>query len=323
MLLAVTSADGAIGWGDCAPLPSSGEAAHKRAFEALAAAARDLAGASVDDWQERLAAIEPPESRWALETALMDLAARRRNTPLARLLGASGELAVTVNAALGPLDAACAARAAEALARGYRIAKLKLGIDGVDTELGRLRALVAETGGQLRLRLDANRAWAEADAWRFLTAAADLPIDGVEEPLAEPTPQRLAHLQAALPFAVAVDESLPALGIDAILDAAAVRRLVIKPARAGGIAATLALAGKAKQAGVEVVLTSVVDSAVGVAAAAHLAAALPAGNGELAHGLATGEWLAADVAQPLPVVGGRMALSAAPGLGLDPRPGAA
>lgn len=365
LLLAVSDADGITGWGDCAPLPSSGAAAQARVFAALTAAAHELPGTLIDDdpahgvaagaavthdlpgtrsdagrpqalgpfdtlqslprlaamalpgswpeaWPELL-----PESRWALETALMDLAARRRGLPLARFLGAAGALSVPVNAALGPLDVGCAARAVAALGQGYAVAKIKVGVDAVDAELGRLRALNAAIGGRLRLRLDANCAWADAEAWRFLTAAADLPIDGVEEPLAAPTTARLARLQAALPFALAVDESLALLGLDAILDAAAVRRLVIKPARAGGIAATLALAAQARAAGVEVVLTSVVDSVVGVAAAAHLAAAL-GGQGDLAHGLATGEWLAADLAPPLPIVGGRLALPDAPGLGFDP-----
>ncbi|MDK9724619.1 MAG: o-succinylbenzoate synthase [Sterolibacteriaceae bacterium MAG5] len=317
MLVALTDADGVTGWGDCAPLPSSGTAGHDAAFAALAAAAQDLSGMTAEAAAERLAAVPLPEPRWALETALADLAARRDGLPLARFLGGTGPLAVPVNAALGPLDAGCAGRAAAALARGFAIAKIKLGLADVDTELGRLRALAAEAGG-LRLRLDANRAWADADAWGFLTAVADLPIDGVEEPLMEPTLERLAQLQAQLPFVIAVDESLPDLGVDAVLAAPAVRRLVVKPARIGGIAATLALARKAQQAGVELVLTSVVDSVVGVAAAAHLAAALP-GVG-LAHGLATGEWLATDLGPPLPIDGGVMTLPAGAGLGFDPMP---
>lgn len=318
MLVAVTDADGLTGWGDCAPLPSSGTAGHDRAFAALAAVAQGLAGMSAEEAMERLPAVPLPEPRWAIEVALADLDARRRGLPLARSLGATGPLAVPVNAALGALDVGCRERAAEALARGYGIAKIKVGVLDVDTELERLRALVADTGSRLRLRLDANRAWSDGDAWRFLTAAADLPIDGVEEPLAAPTAERLARLQAALPFAVAVDESLPELGIDAILAAGAARRLVVKPARIGGIAATLALAHGAREAGVQLVLTSVVDSVVGVAAAAHLAAALPEAHAGLAHGLATGDWLATDLGPSLPIDRGVMILPAGPGLGFDP-----
>jgi len=317
MLVALT-ADGVTGWGDCAPLPSSGAAGHARAFAALAAAVDGIAGAPVAELSARFAAIALPEPRWALDTALLDLAARLAGISLACQLGAPRTASVAVNAALGPLDDACAARATAALASGYEVAKIKVGVSSVEAEIERLHRLNDEAGGRLRLRLDANRAWSEGDAWRFLEAVADLPIDGVEEPLAAPTPATLARLQAALPFALAVDESLAELGVDAVIAAGAARRLVIKPARVGGIAATLALAAAAERAGIELVLTSVVDSAVGVAAAAHLAAALPQAAAGLAHGLATGDWLAADVGPALPIAAGRLRLADAPGLGFEP-----
>lgn len=318
MLIGVI-ADGLTGWGDCAPLPSSEAAAQARVFAALNAAIAGAAGLSVDALRSRLAGIDPPEARWALETALLDLEARAQGRSLASLLGAPSMPSVAVNAALGALDPGCAARAAAALEHGYAIAKIKVGLVEVDVEIERLLRVHRETGGRLRLRLDANRAWGDADAWRFLSAASNLPIEAVEEPLAAPTLARLGRLQAALPFAIAIDESLPVLGLDDVLAARAVRRLVVKPARLGGLAATLELAAKARRAGVEVVLTSVVDSAVGVTAAAHLAAALPAAP-ELAHGLGTSEWLLADVGPAPPVVDGRMRLSEAPGLGFEPVP---
>ncbi|CAG0968492.1 partial D-Ala-D/L-Ala epimerase, partial [Rhodocyclaceae bacterium] len=117
MLVALTDADGHTGWGDCAPLPSSGTAGHDAAFAALTAAARNLSCMTTEAATERLAAVPLPEPRWALETALADLAARRDGLPLARFLGGAGPLAVAVNAALGALDAGCAGRAAAARAR--------------------------------------------------------------------------------------------------------------------------------------------------------------------------------------------------------------
>lgn len=316
MLVAVT-VDGLSGWGDCAPLPSSDEAAQARVFAALQAATANVEGMPVDALRSRLANIDAPEARWALETALLDLEARAQGRSLASLLGAPAAPGVAVNAALGALDAGCAARAAAALEQGYAIAKIKVGLVEVDVEIERLFRVQRETGGRLRLRLDANRAWSDADAWRFLTAVARLPIEGVEEPLAAPTLARLGRLQAALPFAIAIDESLPDFGIDAILAARAVRRLVVKPARLGGLVATLELAARARKAGMEVVLTSVVDSAVGVTATAHLAAALPSSAG-LAHGLGTSEWLAADVGPAPDIVDGVARLPDAPGLGFEP-----
>lgn len=306
-LLELTDDDGLTGWGDCAPLPSGGNA--EAVLAVLAEYARRPASA---DFREL-----PPEARWAVETAQADLAAQRAGMPLWRHLGGTtGRIAV--NAALGPLDDGAIARATEALEQGYVIGKIKLGIDTPDAELARLRALVGATQGRLKLRLDANRAWADVAASRFLHAITDLPIDCVEEPLAAPTLAALAAQQAGLPYALAVDESLPQFGSSTLIAPAnmgAVRRLVLKPARLGGIAATRAIAQAAQAAGIEVVLTSVVDSVIGVMAAAHLAAAF---SPTLAHGLGTSSWLAADVAAPPTIDAGRLQLPATPGLGIRP-----
>jgi o-succinylbenzoate synthase len=314
MLLALTGADGITGWGDCASLPSAGNAA--QILAALTALAQALPGVEHD---AALALdVSFPEVRWALETALFDLAARRRGVPLAVHLGAQNFTGnVKVNAALGALDGHTAQRAVAALAQGYASAKIKVGVGSIDDELVLLHEIHSATAGRLRLRLDANRAWGESEAQCFLNAIASLPIDAVEEPLAQPTLPQLHALQQALPYAIAVDESLPQFGSVALLAAGAVRRLVLKPARIGGIIASCELAAQAQAAGMEVVLTSVVDSAVGVAAAAHLAAAVAP---DLAHGLATLDWLAADVA-PAPLLrDGRLWLGAAPGLGFSPTP---
>ena len=314
MLLSLTGTDGITGWGDCAPLPSAGNAA--QIFAALTVLAQELPGR---DHAAALALdVSFPEVRWALETALFDLAARRRGVPLAVHLGARDFTDnVKVNAALGALATDTAQRAVAALAQGYAIAKVKVGVGSVDDELALLHEIHSATAGRMRLRLDANRAWDESEAQCFLNAITSLPIDAVEEPLAQPTLAQLRTLQQSLPYAIVVDESLPQFGSAALLAAGAVRRLVIKPARIGGIIAARALAAQAQAAGMEVVLTSVVDSAVGVAAAAHLAAAVAP---DLAHGLATLDWLAADVAAGPLLRDGSLWLGDVPGLGLSPTP---
>lgn len=101
--------------------------------------------------------------------------------------------------------------------------------------------------------------------------------------------------------------------------ARAVDLLVLKPMRLGGLRPALAIAAAAAAAGVGCIATTTFDSSIGTAAALHLAAALPdVGRAPFrggAHGLSTGEHLAADVvAAPLLARAGRLALP--PGLGL-------
>ncbi|WP_126444341.1 o-succinylbenzoate synthase [Sulfuricystis multivorans] len=299
-LLHLIDADGHEGWGDCAPLPSGGDP--QRVIDALAAWACRPAAAEFDAL--------PCEARWAIETAQADLAAQRQAKPLWRHLGGSCN-GIAVNAALGPLDAGLPDRYAQAAAQGFRIGKIKVGLASVEEEIARLFALPRT----LCLRLDANRSWDESEARRFLFAIRALPIDAVEEPLAQPSLETLAALQAALPYALALDESLPGFSLAALTESRAVRRLVVKPARLGGIRATRRIAQAARDAGIELVLTTVIDSAIGVAATAHLAAAL---SPDLAHGLGTSAWLADDLAAPPAIVGGVLQLPETAGLGFTP-----
>jgi o-succinylbenzoate synthase len=315
MLVAVNTCGGVTGWGDCAPLPSASESSRARVFDRLIAAAGYLAGREIDAILDELRCEPCAQVRWALETALLDAKARSQDIALSRMLAGHASKQVAVNAALGPLDEGCASRAEIALAEGFSVAKIKVGLGGLEREIELLRQVVWRTDGLLRLRLDANRAWTRPEAQRILGRIADLPIDGVEEPLAEPSVAALADLQAQLPFALAVDESLPLLGANVLFDQRPVGRLVVKPARIGGFAAVLQLAARAEAAGIEVIITSVIDSAVGVTAAAHLAAALPR---ESVHGLATLAWLTRDVARGPTIEAGIMVLPPGSGLGIAP-----
>lgn len=252
-------------------------------------------------------AVTRPAS-WAVECALLDLVSRSRGVPLCQWLDAGAAASIAVNA-VAEMDGVAAA-----IAAGYPVTKMKVGRSAPEEEAAMLHRLALPDG--LSLRLDANRAWTWSQASGFLDAVADLPIDSLEEPLRDPSLDSLARLQAGTSIALAIDESLPLFGAEEILARVPVRRLVLKAATGGGLRAGYRLAVRARAAGMTCVVTSALDSAVGVAASAHLAAA--AGSPGLAHGLSTAEWLAEDVAKPLPVERGRMTLASCLGLGVMP-----
>jgi len=163
-------------------------------------------------------------------------------------------------------------------------------------------------------RLDANGAWDEATAARFLAACARLPVEGVEEPLTRPGAAALARLQADLPFPLAVDESWHLVD-EGFLAAPPVRRLILKPPRHGGLLAALHFGQAATGAGLECIITSSLESACGLTAVAHLAAALAP---QATHGLATGDIFLRDTGDPPPIRSGRLYLPTTPGLGFRP-----
>ncbi|WP_295879861.1 o-succinylbenzoate synthase [uncultured Thiohalocapsa sp.] len=305
-------ADGASGFGDCAPLPAAGTETAAQAAQRLAHW-RARAGEGVAALLAALA-IEPsatPAADCAVETALLDLCARQRGLPLRRLLHAAAPDQLAVNAMLGAAGTLHTAAVEQALAAGFRVLKVKLGTAPPAEELARLEAAAALLPAGAALRLDANGAFDATSAAACIAEVAGLPIDCLEEPLATPDDAALAHLQATAPFSLALDESLAGRP-DLHPARLPVRRLVLKPAVVGGLRRTLRLATQAHAAGREVVLTSLVESAAGLWATAQLAAAT---GGPLAHGLATADWLAADLGAAPMIDAGSIMLPEAPGSG--------
>jgi len=282
-LFRLQTADGLTGWGDGAPLPDFGIS---------------------DD----------AATAFAEETAHLDLVAQKAGLPLnAWLSGEPPVTSIAVNANFGPIftvDHRMLDNAAEA---GFSIVKLKLGRQPVSDEIAGLQRLARDLPPGLQLRLDANRAWTYAEAQIFITACGGLPVEGLEEPLTQPDSVSLAKLQSTAAFPLAIDESID------LLDAhffrhPPVRRIVIKPARHGGLLASMELALRARASGLEVIVTSSLESACGLLACAHLAAAVA----PLAvHGLATADWFAADTGPAPLIANGRLPLPSRPGLGFQ------
>jgi len=156
-------------------------------------------------------------------------------------------------------------------------------------------------------------------ARRFIASIANLPVECLEEPLHQPSLTELDQLQRLAPFPLALDESLTQLCKQDILSQRPVARLVLKPMLLGGLQAALDLGRQAQQVGLESLVTTSVDSAIGSWAAVHLAAALDAGNHDISHGLATSSWLRRDLAPPPLIQHGRISLGVTAGLGVQPK----
>ncbi len=326
-LLCLQDDSGRRAYGDCAPLPGSGGENAPAAAQALRSLLPPLIGLTARAALERLGPdgdCPTPVARCAVETALLDLLAQGSRMPLAAYLSgtrlrhqtcSAPPPPVRINAACGSL---CNFRARDIRAAcnaGFAILKVKVGVLAIDDEVGLLQQIATVLPPGCRLRLDANRAWPDAAATRFLQACAKLPIEMLEEPLAAPDIDRLQALQDSTTIAIAVDESIRHLDGEALVGRRAVRRLVLKPPRHGGLLPTLALARHASNAGVECIITSSLDSACGITAAAHVAAALDNG---LAHGLATSAWLHEDTGSSPRIGRGLLLLDASPGLGFVP-----
>lgn len=188
---------------------------------------------------------------------------------------------------------------------GCRTAKVKVAERGQDeaADLARLEAVRDAIGPTGRIRIDANAGWDVDMALRLIPLydKASGGLEYVEQPC--PSVDELAAVRRTVNVPIAADESIRRSDDPMrVVAAGAADVVVLKVAPLGGVRACLRLA---EQVGLPVVVSSAVDTAVGIAAGLALAAALP----ELPYacGLATGSLLAADVVgNPQRPVGGEL-----------------
>jgi len=311
---------GTGGYGDCAPLPAIGTETLAESAQVLARWQQELPELDAETALERLndpKTFDTPAARAAMECALLDLLARRNRRSLnASIRGCDCRSSIKVNATLGGLSRDTASVLESAMGAGFQVCKLKVGLGPVAEEISHITALARNLPTGVTLRLDANRAWTEPEARRWVEALAGLPIDSLEEPLARPSAAAWADLQSRCTFPLALDESLADLPPHALFDGT-IHRLILKLPRLGGFLPAVTLAQRFAASGGDCIVTSALESTCGVLAAAHLAAGL---GGNLAHGLATSEWLTEDLGPPPPVIAGYLTLPSGPGLGFSPAP---
>jgi o-succinylbenzoate synthase len=271
------------------------------------------------DWDAALAACEDaPAARHAVSLAKLDASAREAAEPLATHLARRSTdfpetpaARVPVNATVGDADreqTVAKARAAET--EGFETVKVKVGARSVDADVERIATVHDAT--DLTIRADANGAWTREEAREAVDALAGLGLEYVEQPFPADDPEGHESL-AGGPVPVALDESLATHDLDAVL--AVCDYVVVKPMALGGVDEALRAAERARESGVEPVVTTTIDGVVARTAAVHLAACIPEVP---ACGLATADWLASDLApDPAQVQNGEITVPQDPGHGVE------
>ncbi|WP_066898117.1 o-succinylbenzoate synthase [Mycolicibacterium houstonense] len=198
------------------------------------------------------------------------------------------------------VPAVSAAQVPGVLARfpGARTAKVKVAEPGqtLADDVARVNAVRAQIPV---VRVDANGGWTVAEAAAAAKAlTADGPLEYLEQPCG--TVEELAELRGLVDVPIAADESIrKATDPLRVVRAGAADVAVLKVAPLGGVSRMLDIAA---QIDMPIVVSSALDSAVGLARGLLAAAALP----ELRHacGLGTGGFFVEDVADvPAPVDG--------------------
>jgi L-Ala-D/L-Glu epimerase / N-acetyl-D-glutamate racemase len=283
LLVSVGDSEGNRGWGES---PQVYRVTGESVVGARACVAGPLADAVLhlpaDDLGGSTAAVAAAvhansSAKAAVDVALHDLAATRLGVPLARLLGApASRMSVQTDMTLSSGDpAGLAATACERVADGFRTLKVKVGSDA-DGDVARVRAVADAVGDGVTIRLDANQGWTSKQAVRVMTTleGAGVPIEFVEQPVPAHDLAGLAFVTARIATPVLADESVYGLlDLVRLLDLRAADMVNIKLAKCGGLGQAAAMIELAHAAGIATMVGSMMETHVGVGAAASVMAA--------------------------------------------------
>ena len=290
VLVRLTDTDGCTGWGEA---PQVWQVTGDSAVGSRACLDGPLADALVAapaDPSEtapiiQRAVVGNRAAKMAADIALHDLAARRAGLPLAvhlaqqagRPQGAGTATRVRTDVTLAAGDAGGLAEAARArVADGFTTLKLKVGTDAA-TDVARVRAVRDAVGPEVGLRLDANQGWDAFTAIEVIHALEDagLGVEVVEQPVPARDVLGLAHVTAHVDTPILADESLFTLeDLVEIIRCDAADLINVKLAKCGGLTPALELLGVAQRHGFGTFVGSMMESHVGIGAAAALVAAV-------------------------------------------------
>ncbi|WP_203137429.1 o-succinylbenzoate synthase [Microbacterium sp. JZ31] len=214
---------------------------------------------------------------------------------------------IPVNATMPAVDPK---RVPEVLARydGCRTVKVKVAERGqvLADDVARVRAVREAMGPAGRIRVDANGGWNVDEAEHAAHALSEFDLEYLEQPCA--TAEELAELRVRLrrwDLPIAADESVrKAQDPLAVARAGAADLIVVKAQPLGGVRRAREIVA---ETGLPAVVSSALDTSIGLSQGAALAAALP--SLEFDCGLGTAALLAADVVRdPLVPRGGVIAV---------------
>jgi L-Ala-D/L-Glu epimerase len=305
----LTDADGVEGWGEADPSRYYGETADtvlavlKKLEPYLPEDAFDLEVA-----EARFSQVAPKNgaARAALSAALHDLVGKRLGQPVWRLWGLDPVKAPRSSFTIG-LDTAERLRQKVAEAASYPILKIKLGTDRDEEILRTIRDATDKP-----LRVDANAGWTRARALAMLPVLKEYAVEFVEQPLPPDDLEGIAAVRRRGVLPVVVDESC-IVAADIPRVAAAADGINIKLAKCGSLREALRMIATARAHGMLVMVGCMIESSLGITAAAHFTPLVDAADLDGAALTANDPFVGATID------GGQIRLPREPGLGVRRR----
>jgi len=210
----------------------------------------------------------------AVDMALYDIFGKMVRKPLFMLLGGYRKEILT-DITLGIKSPKEMAKdAVKAVRKGFKALKVKVGVNPAE-DVERIRLIREAVGGDIQIRIDANQGWTPKQAIEVLNKIQRFNIQFAEQPTPAEDIKGLVEVRKNSSIPVMADESVHSPE-DALrlIQAEAVDLINIKLMKSGGILKARKIATVAEAAGMPCMVGCMSESEIGVAAGAHLAAAV-------------------------------------------------
>lgn len=300
--------DGTEGWGEAAPSRFYGESADSvvaalKGFAPLLASADPWAIDSIEQELERALRFNAA-AKVAVSAALHDMMGKRLGVPLYKVWGLDPARAPLSTFTIGIGETEELKRKVADAAQ-YPALKVKLGTTR-DAEIIRT---VRDAAPDKVLRVDANAAWTPRQALQMMDVLVECGVEFVEQPLPPHDIPGMRFVRERAPLPIVADEScLTNSDIPKLIGA--VDGINIKLAKCASLREAHRMIGTARAHGLRVMMGCMVESSLGIAAAAHLAPLLDFAD------LDGAALLANDPFRGPSIAGGTISIPSAPGLGV-------
>ncbi len=280
IILKLETEDGFIGYGETAPTFAVTGDSKESIIKALHLIEQNIVGKSIVEFNELLYIVHGSieknfNAKSAVEIALYDIFAQYLKTPLYRLLGGNRRNFKTgVTISLNDIDI-MVQDSIEAQNEGFKSLKIKLG-DDYREDIQRVVEIYRALHVEVSLKLDANQGWKKEECVEFLNSMEkhQIPIELIEQPVKKDDIEGLRYIKERTSIPVLADETVfsPMDAIN-ILEKEAVDFVNIKLDKCGGISKALQIADICELYGVKCMIGCMLEGAISVGAAVHVASA--------------------------------------------------
>jgi L-alanine-DL-glutamate epimerase-like enolase superfamily enzyme len=297
----ISTDEGLVGWGEASPFWKLCGETQAIDMAAGVTLAQIIKGKNPLEIEDRMGEIDGflknnSQIRAAFDIALHDILAKAANMPLYRLLGGSGRpMRTCLTIAIGEPDT-MARKASQAVGLGFGIVKIKLGTS-LKEDIERVREIREAVGKDATIRIDANQGWDVPTALAVLNRVHELDVEYCEQPVQHWNLAALKNIHDRSPVPIVADEAVfDHHDAFKVLSEDAADYVNLKLSKSGGIRCGQRVASVVDAAGKFCMIGCMMESRLGLTAAAHLASSM---NHFRFFDLDSAHLLAAD-----PIVGG-------------------